>query len=178
MVTQFDTQAVKLHSYKGSKPLNGTKKFESGNDIIDSFVRKNNLKSQGKAPGTTVFVLVDNSNNNSLVGFCTLACHSLSKDMFSTSKENIGKTSSIPVVKLGMIGVDKQYQKRGFGEDLVLEALKRTKIVCEQAGCSGLFLIADPGAITFYKKLGFSELELEGNTPQAIPMFLHVDCIP
>lgn len=178
VIPSSSTQEIKLCTYKGLKSLNGAKNFESGNDVIDRFVRKKNLNSQGKAPGSTVFVLIDTNENDRLVGFCTLTSHSLSKDEFSNSNKNVGKTTSIPVVKLGMLGVDKYYQKKGLGRDLVLEALTRTKLVGEQIGCAGIFLQADAGAVSFYKNLGFSALDEADEKSGVVPMFLHVDGIP
>ncbi|ELA9369225.1 GNAT family N-acetyltransferase [Vibrio parahaemolyticus] len=173
---KLDTATFTAHLYKGENNLKGAKKFTSGNKTIDRFAQKT-LKSQAGAPGSTVTVLVDNSDEQRLVGFYTIAAHSLCKDDFQNYKENVGKTNVIPVVRLVMLGVDENYQGNGFGARLMRLALENTKRVAQEIGCAGLFLEADPKAVDFYSKLGFEALS-EPKEDGATYMFLHLDQIP
>ena len=50
--------------------------------------------------------------------------------------------AQIPVILLGMLGVDKRYQGEGFGRDLLLDAVHRAGYVSEQVGAKAL--IVDP----------------------------------
>lgn len=176
MVNQYNDSNVTSHTYKGTTALTGCKKFNSGNGSIDSFA-KNNLRAHAKAPGNAATVLLDNDNNKTLVGYVTLVAHTLSKSDLEKSSSPVGKTPSIPVVKLNMLGVSLDYQKKGYGDQLMRLALENTKQVCNLIGCAGLYLEAAPDAISYYSKLGFESLSEPSNSG-IVPMFLHIDMIP
>ncbi|MEC8326818.1 MAG: GNAT family N-acetyltransferase [Pseudomonadota bacterium] len=178
MVKHTNKNDITLSSYSGESALTGMKKFTSGNNVIDKFVQKGSLRSQAKAPGNTVVVLTD-ENNNCIVGFSTLSCHSLSKENFQNELTgDVGKTKKIPVVKLTMLGVNKQYQGLGLGRQLMRNALERTKRISQEIGCAGLYLEADPKAVDFYSNLGFIALDKPAKDTGIVAMFLHVDGIP
>lgn len=177
MVNQYKNLNVTSHTYKGTTVLKGSKKFNSGNSSIDAFA-KSNLRAHAKAPGNAVTVLLDNDHDKNLIGYVTIVAHTLSKSELEKSSFNIGKTPAIPVVKLNMLGVSSDYQKKGFGLELMRLALNNTKQVCELIGCAGLYLEAAPDAIKFYSGLGFESLSPPNKTSGIMPMFLHVDMIP
>lgn len=62
----------------------------------------------------------------------------------------------IPGVRLGRLAVDKQYQGKGLGELLLVDALTRTQRICAEAGGIGLFVDAlDEKAAGYYRRFGF-----------------------
>ncbi|TQP76608.1 GNAT family N-acetyltransferase [Vibrio cholerae] len=176
-LTESKLETFTVHLYKGETNLNGAKKFSSGNKIIDNFVQKT-LKSQASAPGSSVTVLVDNSEKQRLVVFYTISAHSLLKDDFQNTELDVGKTKIIPVVRLVMLGVDETYQGKGFGARLMRLALDNTKRVAQEIGCAGLYLEAAPNAVEFYSKLGFEALCEPKERIGTVDMFLHLDLIP
>lgn len=178
MVAQSNNKDVISYTYKGETNLNGAKKFNSGNKAIDDFVRKGNLKAHAKAPGYAVTVLLDNNNDQTIVGYVTIVTHTLSRSELSESQHSVGKTLQIPVVKLNMLGVNLDYQKQGYGEELMRIALTKVKIVSEAVGCTGLYLEAAPNAVPFYQKLGFESLSQPDQGTGIVPLFLHINLIP
>jgi ribosomal protein S18 acetylase RimI-like enzyme len=70
-----------------------------------------------------------------------------------------------------MLGIDKQYQGQQLGSRLMRHALTISQQVAQQIGSFGLYLDADPEALNFYKKLGFTLLE-DDKYPLPSPMFL------
>lgn len=62
----------------------------------------------------------------------------------------------IPGVRLGRLAVDKQYQGKGLGELLLVDALTRVQRVHTEAGGIGLFVdpIDEPTA-GYYQRFGF-----------------------
>lgn len=64
--------------------------------------------------------------------------------------------AQIPVILLGMLGVDKRYQGEGLGRDLLLDVVHRAGYVSEQVGAKAL--IVDPiddATRAFYSRYGF-----------------------
>lgn len=66
---------------------------------------------------------------------------------------------NFPAVKIGRLAVNKNYQRRGLGTDII-NWVKESFITNNKTGC--LFIIVDainrPKTITFYKKCGFNFL--------------------
>jgi ribosomal protein S18 acetylase RimI-like enzyme len=177
MVASSKNNKVTSYTYEGKNNLLGAKNFNSGNQAIDKFA-KSNLRAHAKAPGNAVTVLLDNDNNQTLVGYVTIVAHTLSRNELTESEHCVGKTPQIPVVKLNMLGVSLNYQKQGYGESLMQIAFTNAKIVCNTIGCSGLYLEADPDAVSFYDKLGFESLSNPDPHTGIVPMFLHINSIP
>ena len=62
----------------------------------------------------------------------------------------------IPGVRLGRLAVDKQYQGKGLGELLLVDALTRAQRIYAEAGGIGLFVDAlDEQAAGYYRNFGF-----------------------
>ena len=62
----------------------------------------------------------------------------------------------IPGVRLGRLSVDKQYQGKGLGELLLVDALTRAQRIYTEAGGIGLFVDAmDKSAAGYYQRFGF-----------------------
>lgn len=62
----------------------------------------------------------------------------------------------IPGVRLGRLAVDRQYQGKGLGELLLIDALTRARRIYTEAGGIGLFVDAlDEPAADYYRRLGF-----------------------
>ncbi len=169
-----------VYNYSGKTNLNGYKKFCSGNAIIDKFITKGTLRQQAlKSPGSGVKVLLDKANDQKLAGFITLTAYSLRREVFEGNNvEGVGATRDIPVTRLVMLGVDKNYQQQGLGIQLMRVAFDSTKVLASALGCFGLYLDAASDAVAFYKKYGFVALAKPDPITQIVPMFLHLNAIP
>jgi len=159
----------KLEPFDCNKNYKGLNNFDCGNDMINRFLKKN-LKKRVKKNLSRAYVILD--NNEKFVAFYTLDSFSIAKDDF----KNIEKPSLpplVPVIKLGMLGVDKKYQGKGFGKRVLKSAITKTLEVSKVIGCVGLYLLAEKDAIEFYEKFGF--VKLKQNIPT--PMFLSIKTI-
>jgi GNAT superfamily N-acetyltransferase len=62
----------------------------------------------------------------------------------------------IPGVRLGRLAVDRQYQGKGLGELLLIDALTRARRIYTEAGGIGLFVDAlDAQTAGYYRRFGF-----------------------
>ena len=159
-----------LEIYDPAKSYRNQKKFDCGNAMINRYVQKN-LRKRVKNHSVQGYVL--SNDKNDFVGFYTLEAFTITKEIFQLSPSPSATRPLIPVIKLGMLGVDRQYQKRELGRKLLKNAIKKTSRISELAGCKGLFLWAEEEAVTFYSRLGF--LPLQDITPT--PMFLDIETI-
>ena len=143
------------------------KKFDCGDDMINDFVHTK-LKRRVKKNLSQAFVLLDKEEN--FIAFYTLDSFSITRELF---EEKQGLPPIIPVIKLGMFGVDKKYQSIGVGKRLLRDAFIKVVEVSNYVGCAGIYLLSQKGAISFYQKLGF--IKLKDEIPA--PMFLDISLI-
>ena len=121
------------------------------------------------------YVLTDTAFDDRFAGFYTIAQHMI--DVSSLSAMQLGSLPrKIPCSRLIMLGVDKRYQGQQLGSRLLKHALLVTQSVAKQIGSFGMYLDADPLAVSFYQKLGFTLL-VGDKTPEPSPMFLPFSAI-
>ena len=156
-LVKFDTSS----SYKSIKI------FDCNNDMINTFVHKS-LKKRVKKHLSQAYVLL---KNDTFSGFYTLDAFSIAKDMFETEHKPSALPPVVPVVKLGMLAVDKNLQGQGLGKRLLRDAMLKVAEISELAGCAGIYLLAEKDAVAFYASLGF--IKIKEDTPS--PMFLSIE---
>lgn len=166
--------AVVLSLYDPAVTYSGQKQFDCGHSVINAFVH-NSLKQQVKKGLSVAYVLTDTADEERFVGFYTIAQHMI--DVSSLSAMQLGSLPrKIPCSRLVMLGLDQRYQGQQLGAKLMRHALLLTRSVAQQIGSFGLYLDADPKALPFYRKLGFSLL-MGDQTPAPSPMFLPISGI-
>lgn len=165
---------IELSLYDPALTYAGQKQFDCGHAVINSFVH-NSLKSQVKKSLSVAYVLTNTANEDRFAGFYTIAQHMI--DVSSLSALQLGSLPrKIPCSRLVMLGVDKRYQGQQLGSRLLKHALLVTQSVAKQIGSFGMYLDADPLAVSFYQKLGFTLL-VGDKTPEPSPMFLPFSAI-
>lgn len=138
--------------------------FSCGVDQVDNFFKKTANKL-AKADNLRVWVLTD--TNGGLIGFYALNAHAID---YADLPEKFARTRPghgvIPAAYISMIGVDARYQGKGYGGDLLIDALKRILNASEAMGVAVVVLdvldCGDPGAVekraALYRGYGFIPL--------------------
>lgn len=166
--------AVALSLYAPALVYSGQKQFDCGHAAINAFVH-NSLKPQAKKNLSVAYVLTDSAHGERFVGFYTIAQHMVDVSLLSALQ--LGSLPrKIPCSRLVMLGIDQRYQGQQLGSRLMRHALLLTQQVAQQIGSFGMYLDADPLAVAFYKKLGFTLLEGD-KSPEPSPMFLPLSAI-
>ena len=128
--------------------------FSCGVELVDNWLQSR-AKAARRAGSAVVYVSYAGKR---LAGFYTLSSQSVSR----------GKTrgwlarnapQQIPVILLGMLGVDREYQGKGLGRNLLLDASKRAKAVSETIGARALVVDpVDDSARKLYEACGFRDI--------------------
>lgn len=147
------------------------KDFNCGVLLLDNYLRTQ-AKQDVKRKLATCFVLQE---NKIIKGYYTLSSSSIPRE---TLTEEIKKRlppsySYLPVTLLGRLAVDLQFKRQGFGELLLLDALKRCYEVAIFS-IGSMAVVVDPiddSAKKFYSKYGFIHLPGSGK------MFLSIETI-
>jgi predicted GNAT family N-acyltransferase len=153
-------------------PLNSSynkKNFFCGKSSLDNYIQTQ-ASQDVKKRIAACFVLLDENQN--VTGYYTLSNDSIpQKNLPDAIKKKMPKSYiNLPVTLLGRLAVDSKAKGRGYGELLLLDALKRSYDT-SLASIASMAVVVDPldeEAMKFYKKYGFIELPDSGK--MFIPM--------
>jgi GNAT superfamily N-acetyltransferase len=147
-------------------PLDSThdkSSFSCGKEMLDNYFWKQ-AKQDVKRKLAACFVSID-QDSNKIKGYYTLSSNSILNELIPDFfKKNLPNSySDIPTILLGRLAIVKDFQGKGFGAMLLMDALKRC---FEISGSVGAFaIIVDPlddAAEQFYAKYGFVKLPDSG----------------
>lgn len=156
------------HAYNIIEPLDPEKHdraaFSCGLEQVDNFLKRTANKL-AKADNLRVFVMT--TPDGDLIGFYALNAHAVDytdlPGKFARSRPGHG---SIPAAYISMIGVDQRHQSKGYGGDLLVDALTRITRIADDIGIALVMLdVLDCGnpvmvqkRKTLYASYGFAAL--------------------
>ncbi|MDB9311835.1 GNAT family N-acetyltransferase [Spirulina sp. CS-785/01] len=125
--------------------------FNSGNNQLDNWLKNRALKNQQEGASRTYVVCVENL----VVGYYCLANGAVTRSQ-ATGKARRNMPDPIPVIVIGRLAVDQNWQGKGIGQGLLRDAILRTLQASEIAGIRAILVHAiSENAKQFYEKLGF-----------------------
>jgi ribosomal protein S18 acetylase RimI-like enzyme len=118
--------------------------FSCGVEQVDNFLKRTANKL-AKADNLRVFVMV--AADGAAIGFYALNAHAVSyadlPHKFARTRPSHG---NIPAAYISMIGVDRRFAGRGYGGDLLVDALKRIMLAADALGIAVVMLdVLDDG---------------------------------
>ncbi|NEP11198.1 MAG: GNAT family N-acetyltransferase [Symploca sp. SIO2C1] len=133
--------------------------FSCGKDSLDNYISKQ-ASQDLKRRVTTVFVLIDDPDFN-ILAYYTLS--SFTVDITALDKAFAKKLPRYPLLTatlLGRLAVDNKHKGKGFGELMLMDALKKSLNVSKQVTSLAMITEAlDTQALNFYKKYGFKQFK-------------------
>jgi GNAT superfamily N-acetyltransferase len=137
--------------------------FESGSAQLDVWLRQTAQQHQNKGISKT-FVAVTEDAPARILGFYALTvCEVVAQDLPEDLAKKLPRR--VPGIRLGRLAVDRSMQGQRLGELLLVDAIKRAKLVLEHVGVHALFVDAkDDQAAAFYRKYGFRPLPNDPHT--------------
>jgi GNAT superfamily N-acetyltransferase len=115
------------------------KRFDCGDEDINRFLQTQALQDQQKNLSRTMVLVVDVEPAR-IAGFHTLAMSLVRQEEIPGDRPRIKR--GIPVILLGQIGVDVEFQGRRFGEMLLTDAQARVDEISRRAGVRATMLDA------------------------------------
>jgi len=151
--------------------------FDCENMELNHFFQKFSSQNQFKHYiGVTYIASVDNI----IVGFITISASSIKIDDYENIKEKLPKYP-LPVLRISRFAVDKNYQKKGIGKELLKFALTLSIEQKNKFGCIGIVIDAKDNSIEFYKQFGFEVIDIVNGhidiRPYCQIMFLSIKTI-
>ena len=142
------------------RPLTGEhdrQGFDCGRQELNNWLRQIARQHQDKGLSKT-FVAVREEAPTRICGYYALTLAELeNRHLPEAWRKKLPRR--IPGVRLGRLAVDTQYQGKGLGELLLIDALTRAQRIYTEAGGIGLFVDAlDAQAAAYYRNFGFEAL--------------------
>jgi GNAT superfamily N-acetyltransferase len=129
--------------------------FSCGDDALDTYLKKRASQEAKKRIATT-FVIADRLTNT-VIGFYTLSATSiLLADLPDETARKLPKYPHVPATLLGRLAIDSRYQGKGYGELLIMDALRRSlQATAEVASYAVVVDAINESARSFYEQYGF-----------------------
>jgi GNAT superfamily N-acetyltransferase len=167
----FEAQAQPIH------PEDLQSGFKSGVHALDSFFQRHAISNDIRGIGRT-FVLHSSGESDlpRVIGFYTLSMAATISSALPENERADLPRYPMPVALIGRLAIDHRAQRKGFGERLLGDALRRIAGVSEQIGCIGVIVDAkDESAQNFYARYDFDVFEPKTAFPQR--MFMSIETL-
>ena len=135
--------------------------FSSGQTFVDAWLAARAAKA--KARGSAVVYVSHRAGADPATeppaGFYTLSSASVERDMIGGGWLKRNAPVQVPVILLGVLGVDSRHQGSGLGRMLLHDASLRSLSIADSLGAKAL--VVDPideTAEAFYAKNGFERI--------------------
>ena len=148
---------VPLHSSHKKKD------FHCGKDLLDNYLHTQ-AKQDVKRKLSACFILSD--EKNTVKGYYTLSSTAIQRDLLPPEiKSKLPPSyTDLPATLLGRLAVDTGQKGQGLGENLLIDALRRSYDTSVNS-IGSMAVIVDPidaDAVRFYLKYGFIALPDSG----------------
>ena len=129
-------------------------KFDCGRQELNDWLRQIARQHQDKGLSKT-FVATREEAPDRICGYYALTLAELeNRHLPDRWRKKLPRR--IPGVRLGRLAIDREYQDKGLGELLLVDALNRARRIYAEAGAVGLFVDAiDERAAGYYQRFGF-----------------------
>jgi GNAT superfamily N-acetyltransferase len=131
--------------------------FNCGVAALNNYL-KIMASQQAKKDNTRTFVLEDDNDSSDIIGFYTLTMTSIDLKALpdKLQKKHHSSTSGGLIARLA---VDERYKGKGFGEWLLVDALRKLLAASESVAFPVVIVDAKEGAKHFYERYGFQAFQ-------------------
>ena len=138
--------------------------FDCGITLIDEWLstRSRSAEKQG-----TAVAYVTYAESGELAGFYSLSAHAMERSNIAGGWLQRNVPERVPMILLGMLGVDRRFQGEGLGRKLLHDTVIRSLNISSELGARALIVDpVDSAAARFYENNGFQHI------PESERMFL------
>lgn len=145
-IRPLDSSIIAANFYCGSQPLDDYIRLYASQDV-----RKNVAR---------IFIATPENDPQHLAGFYTLSAGSVSCTSLPPTLARKLPRYPVPVALLGRLAVDKNFQGKGLGSILLVDACQKVTQASSVLAVAGIVVDAkDEEAASFYEHFGFIRLQ-------------------
>lgn len=116
------------------------KLFDCGDEEVTRFLQEKAMQDQKLDLSRTMILCGLDENPDRILGYHTLLMSQVRQEEIPDDKPNIKR--GIPVILLGQIGIDTEFQGQGLGDLLLTDAQARVDEISQKVGIRALMLDA------------------------------------
>ena len=116
------------------------KLFDCADESVNQFLREKALQEQERDLSRTMVLAGSQDNPNRIIGYHTLVMSQVRQEEIPNDRPKI--TRSIPVILLGQVGIDAEFQGQGLGDLMSMDAQARLDEISQTIGIRALMLDA------------------------------------
>jgi GNAT superfamily N-acetyltransferase len=132
-------------------PDHAVDEFQSGVESLDDWLKRHARHNETEGGSRTFVVCI----GRRVVGYYSLAAGSLLPNA-ATGRVRRNMPNPVPIVLLGRLAIDRGWQGKGLGADLLRDAVLRVLSAGEAIGVRAMLVHAiSPEAKAFYERHGF-----------------------
>lgn len=143
-----------MHTVLLDKSKHNRKSFNCGIEALNNYL-KIMANQQAKKDNNRTFILEDEKRSTSIVGFYTLTMAAFDIQGLPMKLQQRHKFSNSAGL-IARLAVDKRYKGKGFGEFLLIDALKKLLSASDSVAFPFIIVDAKEGSKLFYEKYGFT----------------------
>ena len=152
------------------KKRHDRKRFDCDVKALNNYLQMM-ANQQSNRDNTRTFVLEDDKDSKFIIGYYTLTMIAMNlTSLPSTLQKKHQNSNSAGLI--ARLAVDKRYKGKGFGEWLLVDALKKLLNASDSVAFPLIVVDVKDGASDFYKKFGFVAFLDEDNK-----LFITVDSV-
>lgn len=153
----LDRDRDKLSPPEKLNSLHQVENFDSGNSQLDDWLKHRAWKNELEGASRTYVLCV----GEVVVAYYCLANGAVAQTI-ATGRVRRNMPDPIPVMVIGRLAVDCQWQNQGIGAAMLRDAILRTLQAAEIAGIRAILVHAiSEDAKLFYQKYGFAASEID-----------------
>jgi GNAT superfamily N-acetyltransferase len=154
-VTEKGVADPQSHKIEPLGKKHDRKVFSCGIDALDTYLQKR-ASQEAKKKIARTFVMVE-SLTSAVIGYYTLSATSiLLADLPDETARKLPKYPHVPATLLGRLAIDSRYHGRGYGEFLIIDALRRAlQAATEVASYAVVVDAINERARSFYEQYEF-----------------------
>jgi GNAT superfamily N-acetyltransferase len=151
-------------------PQHDVEHFANGRHTsLDDWLRRRARASEGLSARTYVTCATERPNR--VVGYHAIATATAQRLAVPNAKLRKGMPQEVPLLLIGRLAVDAEFQGRGVGSALLIDALRRCLAASAIAGARGVITHAiDDEAVGFYQRHGFIPAPPLGHRTMLLPI--------
>jgi predicted GNAT family N-acyltransferase len=135
------------------KTKHDRKRFDCGVEPLNNYL-KVQASQQARKDNTRTYVLEDPQNESRIIGFYTLTMAQLALEKLPPQLQKKHRLSTSGGL-IARLAVDKKFKHNGFGEWLLIDALKKLLQASHIVAFPLVIVDAKDGSEKFYEKYGF-----------------------
>ena len=146
------------------------KLFDCETAEVTSFLREKALQDHERDLSRTMVLVNEANSPKRIIGYHTLLMTEVRQEEIPNDRPRIKR--GIPVILLGQLGVDVNFQKQGLGEYLLMDAQARADEISRKVGIRAMMLDARHERLAlWYEKHDFIRF------PSGLRMFKQIEAI-